>query len=312
MSDTLNVNVLVAAKEEYTKQLISSIQPEFYTIIKNIYVDSQRNNLRRKISYSNFQRELKGVPDWTSFKLDEKLKVINSGYPYLMDLVTAIFVSHVKILACVRLKREDKSVKIKVPNLNSFLHKILIKCSEYIYYEPEIIQENKNKILEIIVKSINETVANQIPIEYILSEYLSGVFDEEDTKYPEKNEIVQNEIAQNDEPEESDEESDYESEGEAENKNIPIIPIQKPITKQIVPGTLTDDLPFNKEDNKTENTKPPDNIEEFNDLKNNNGSFKINKREDIDDDSEEEFSDEEDEEDEEEQTENIGKEPTLF
>ena len=62
----------------------------------------------------------------TAFSLEENFKTMNLSLPYLMDLITAIFVSHVKILASVRLKGDGKSIKIKVPNLNIFLHKILI------------------------------------------------------------------------------------------------------------------------------------------------------------------------------------------
>tara|TARA_B100001758_G_scaffold106909_1_gene91621 strand:- start:805 stop:1701 length:897 start_codon:yes stop_codon:yes gene_type:complete len=298
MTETLNVNVLVAAKEEYTKQLICTIQGGVYDIIKQIYIDSQKNNIRRLVSYSNFQKELKAVPNWTSFKLDEKLHAINSKYPYLMDLITAIFVSHVKILACVRLKSDDKSVKIKVPNLNTFLHKILINCSECIYYIPDTIEDNKIKILEIINTSINETIANQIPIEYILNEYLSGAFDEEESTYPDNEEILEQEPDLN---EYSDEEVDEDADIK---KNIPIIPIQKPISKKIEPGTLKDELPFNRpeEDPLEPESDPEAEIEDFKDLKNKKDSaFKINKHEEIEDDSDEDVSD--DEED---------KNPTLF
>lgn len=298
MAETLNVNVLVAAKEEYTKQLISTIQGGIYDIIKQIYTESQKNNIRRLVSYSNFQKELKAVPNWASFKLDEKLHAINSKYPYLMDLVTAIFVSHVKILACVRLKSDDKSVKIKVPNLNTFLHKIIINCSECIYYTPDIIEDNKTKIFEIINTSINETIANQIPIEYILNEYLSGVFDEEEPAYPDNEDVVEQEPDLN---EYSDEEVDDDADVK---KNIPIIPIQKPISKKIEPGTLKDELPFNKPEEDLDPEPEPDpEIEDFKDLKNKkDNAFKINKQEEIEDDSEEEASDDEDDK----------KEPTLF
>ena len=51
MSETLNVNVIVAAKEEYTKQLITLLQPEMYELIKNIFINSQKNNIRRSLSY---------------------------------------------------------------------------------------------------------------------------------------------------------------------------------------------------------------------------------------------------------------------
>ena len=298
MAETLNVNVLVAAKEEYTKQLISTIQGGIYDIIKQIYTESQKNNIRRLVSYSNFQKELKAVPNWASFKLDEKLHAINSKYPYLMDLVTAIFVSHVKILACVRLKSDDKSVKIKVPNLNTFLHKIIINCSECIYYTPDIIEDNKTKIFEIINTSINETIANQIPIEYILNEYLSGVFDEEEPAYPDNQDVVEQEPDLN---EYSDEEVDDDADVK---KNIPIIPIQKPVAKKIEPGTLKDELPFNKPEEDLDPQPEPDpEIEDFKDLKNKkHDAFKINKQEEIEDDSEEEVSDDEEDK----------KEPTLF
>jgi hypothetical protein len=278
--------------------LISTIQGGIYDIIKQIYTESQKNNIRRLVSYSNFQKELKAVPNWTSFKLDEKLHSINSKYPYLMDLVTAIFVSHVKILACVRLKSDDKSVKIKVPNLNTFLHKIIINCSECIYYTPDIIEDNKTKIFEIINTSINETIANQIPIEYILNEYLSGAFDEEEPAYPDNEDVVEQEPDLN---EYSDEEVDDDA---AVKKNIPIIPIQRPISKKIEPGTLKDELPFNKPEPEPEPEQESDpEIEDFKDLKNKkDNAFKINKQEEIEDDSEEEVSDDEDDK----------KEPTLF
>ena len=181
MSETLNVNVIVAAKEEYTKQLITVLQPEMYDILRNIFTNSQKNNIRRKISFSNFQKELKEVPRWSNYTLEEYLQKINQKYPYLMDLITAIFVSHVKILACVRIKAEDKSIKIKVPNLNNFLHKIIINTSEQVYYFPDIIMDiDKDRLLSIIANSIIDAISNQVPIEYILNEYLHGAFDEED------------------------------------------------------------------------------------------------------------------------------------
>ena len=141
-----------------------------------------------------------------------------------MDLITAIFVSHVKILACVRLKSDNKSIKIKVPNLNTFLHKLLIKCCETLYYEPQTIHSEKFRVIEIISVSIEDTIANQVPIEYILSEYLAGAFDEE------PNEQINLDHGTEVEPETldenvSDNESDANSE-EGEYKNIPILPIK--------------------------------------------------------------------------------------
>ena len=219
-----------------------------------------------------------------------------------MDLITAIFVSHVKILACVRLKSDNKSVKIKVPNLNTFLHKIIINCCETIYYDPEIIDSSKSVIFDIINTSIHDTIASQIPIEYILNEYLSGVFDEDEPSYPEQNKLYEEEPELN----EFSDEEDLE-----EKRNIPIIPIQKPVAKAILPGTLKDDLPFNTNQSEQFN-EPVKEIEDFKELKDNKDTnLVVNKQEEINDD--EDFSDASDEnvsEDEEDKPSN--NEPTLF
>jgi hypothetical protein len=307
MSETLNVNVLVAAKEEYTRQLISSLQAPVYEIIKNVYTESQKNNIRRDISYSNFQLELKKVPNWASFKLDENLSEINSKFPYLMDLITAIFVSHVKILACVRLKSDNKSIKIKVPNLNTFLHKIIINVSETIYYDPYVIHDQKDKIFTIITTSITETIANQIPIEYILNEYLSGVFEDDE----EQANIYEPPGPELDEEEASEEDEDNEENEEREIKNIPIIPIDNPVRNVPKPEKL-DEIKVDK--------KEPE-LESFEDLKEKKDivkSFKVDKKDIISDDdlSDEDISDYEDEDkdtDIKDETEpDIKEDPTLF
>lgn len=298
MSETLNVNVLVAAKEEYTKQLINCIQSGIYDVLLSIFEDSQKNNIRLSVSYSNFQKELKGVPHWADYKLEEKLKSINRKFPYLMDLITAIFVSHVKILACVRLKTDDKSVKIKVPSLNSFLHKIIVSCCEQIYYIPQCIHDEKVKMFNLINECIHETIANQIPIEYILNEYLSGAFDEPETKYPENNQITE------EEPDEPDEALSDEEEFQPENKEIPIIPISKPVHSKAVEQIITNN---NVEDTKSVDygKQDEDSIENINELKSiePDTEVTVNKKYDISDD---------DETDEESEDEIDVKENTLF
>jgi hypothetical protein len=144
-----------------------------------------------------------------------------------MDLITAIFVSHVKILSCVRLKSDNKSIKIKVPSLNTFLHKLIIKCCETIYYKPWIINGDKHIIIEIIRISVEDTITNQIPIEYILNEYLSGAFSSDDNSFDIEN--------KKEEEKEESEKSDFEeneslpdSEQTDDLKNIPIVPIKQP------------------------------------------------------------------------------------
>ena len=179
MSETLNVNVLVAAKEEYTKQLVYILSPEIYTVILNVFNESQLLKKKRSISLRNFQLQLKKIPVWNTIIIEKNTENIKSKIPYLLDLITAIFVSHVKILACVRLKTDSKSIQVKVPNLDTFLHKIIITNAEKIYYNPDLILKKKEIVVSLISETIQETIRNQIPIDKILTEYLSGVFDED-------------------------------------------------------------------------------------------------------------------------------------
>ena len=309
MSESLNVNVLVAAKEEYTKQFIALVENYYITLLEKIYKDSQLKNERRKLSISNFQQELKNVRHWSEFKIEENFKTMNLTLPYLMDLMTAIFVSHVKILASVRLKGDGKSIKIKVPNLNKFLHTILINICEVFYYEPYVYFEDKDKLNLIINNSINDAFSKQIPIDYILKEYLAGVFDE-------------------------DEEENFEDEKIPEQ--IPLVPIEPPIDNNFYNLNKNPEFDNNIQEDKYQSTFNPnpeiekeqqydnlleeenDNIKDFTDLKNKNkNDVKINKK-DIDIDSDEESEIDDDAPDNEEY-ENLGneeskevKETTLF
>ena len=221
MSETLNVNVLVAAKEEYTKQLVYILSPEIYTVILNVYSDSQLLKKKRSISLKNFQIQLKKIPLWNTIIVEKNTNNIKSKIPYLLDLITAIFVSHVKILACVRLKSDSKSIQVKVPDLDNFLHKIIITNAEKIYYNPEIILKKKEIVVALISETIEETIRNQIPIDKILTEYLSGVFDEDNEKNNEfKSQNSNNETDnETDDEKELDEELDDEFGNDSDNES---------------------------------------------------------------------------------------------
>ena len=140
----LNVNVLVAAKEEYLKQLIYDLSPEIYTLIYKIYEESQDLPKKRSISLRNFQILLKKIQLWNETMIIDKTKFICDKIPYLMNLVSAIFVTHIKILSCIKLNNSAKKIEIIVPKLEIFLHRILMCTAEKIYKNPSLISEKKD------------------------------------------------------------------------------------------------------------------------------------------------------------------------
>ena len=147
MSDEINVNVLVAAKEEYTKQLVFLLSPEIYKIIVNVYNESQKLKKKRSVSLRNFQVLLQKIQFWNNLIIERNTEEIKTKIPYLLNLITAIFISHVKILACVRLKTDSKSVNVKVPNLDFFLHKIIVTVAVKLYDKHNTILLEKDKLV---------------------------------------------------------------------------------------------------------------------------------------------------------------------
>ena len=271
MSETLNVNVLVAAKEEYTKQLVYILSPEIYIIILNVFNESQLLKKKRSISLRNFQLQLKKIPVWNTIIIEKNTSDIKSKIPYLLDLITAIFVSHVKILACVRLKQDSKSIQVKVPNLDTFLHKIIITNAEKIYYNPDLILKKKEIVISLISDTIEETIRNQIPIDKILTEYLSGVFDQDNTNLKEDleknsmlNEVEDEEIEdeQSDKEKKEDEDEDeYENEDEDENEDENEVESNKNIypSRPLPQGQIDNEI-INENSNKFEHNIPIKNI----------------------------------------------------
>lgn len=187
-TDILNVNVLVSAKEEYTEQLCFILVPLLKEGILNIFNESKNmKKTVRGVSYRNFQLKLSDVVNWSSLKCEEQGKIITDKCPYLINLITAIFVSHVKILACVRLKSDKKNIKIKIPSMDTFIHKIYIKISEKIFSDIHIIDRGEDELKNLIYNCIIECIKKSLPIEHILIEYLDEVFDENYNNSDEEN-----------------------------------------------------------------------------------------------------------------------------
>jgi hypothetical protein len=257
MSEALNVNVLVSAKEEYTSQLCFVLSPLIYQGIRSVYIDSQALPKQvRGISYRNYQLKLINVQTWSSFIIEKETKRIKEHCTFLSDLVTAIFVSHVKILACVRLKGNSKNIKIKIPSMENFIHKIYILVAQKFYNNLKLIHEPEENLIQIISDTIMECIRKQLPIEHILREYLFDVFndvDDSDSKSDSKS-STSKEFNAEDVDEDFDNQSIAETEYQDETKAVPVVPIDgipiRPVKSDvlhlqpdtIIPNPTTNDI----------------------------------------------------------------------
>jgi hypothetical protein len=187
MSKNLNISVLVAARDEYIEQLKSIISPLIIQGVNSIYQDALKVSQGKNIIMT-FQQFLKDVLTWNQTILQEEAKRIKRKCPYIMDIVTAIFVSNVKILASIRLKGNNDNIKVKIPTCEIFIHSIYIEAAQQIFYDPMLfyhkngnfnqIQKNKKYVRDIISEAVDESIRKMIPFDHILEEYLKNALDD--------------------------------------------------------------------------------------------------------------------------------------
>jgi len=180
---------LVDAKQEYTSYLISTLAPSMYTGFKDIFEQSKKI-LNGNSVFKNFQILLSNVPNWNDHMLNREVLDITkeTGCDWLDNLITAVFVSHSKILTSVKIgnyRPKNKKIDLKIPDTNSFVHQCYIQAAREFYKNPLLFLEDtkmvrtdeilKNQKLahSIIKESIMTTIRKLLPFRNILNEYLS-------------------------------------------------------------------------------------------------------------------------------------------
>ena len=188
--EELNTPIFAQAKVEYTKQLIEILYPHMFDGVKSIYDES-------KIIYSSkngtpilllFRELLEKVPIWNSEIIDSECSRIinNSNCDWIDDLITAVFISHTKILTSIGPNQSFQKINVTIPKTSTFIHKSYINTARELWKNPYLFNENipgheyqkNNKEIENIIKNcIENTIRNLLPIKEILKEHLEGETD---------------------------------------------------------------------------------------------------------------------------------------
>ena len=197
-----NITVLVDAKEEYTKQLISIFKPCIYQGIKSIYADAKdichQDNTPDNVLMV-FQDLLSRIPKWSQDIINKEFeRIMNaSKCDYIEDLLKVVYVSHIKILTIVHSSQKNKKISMKVPSGSHFMHLCYIECAREFWKDPYLFsdrvskfehQKNMRDSETMIADCINETIRKQLPVRHILKEFLNepdeDIEEEEDIKEP--------------------------------------------------------------------------------------------------------------------------------
>ena len=185
--EELNTPIFAQAKVEYTKQLIEILYPHIFDGIKSIYDES-------KIIYSTktgtpilllFRELLEKVPIWNGEIIDSECSRIvnNSKCDWIDDLVTAVFISHTKILTSIGPNQSFQKINVTIPKTSSFIHKCYINVARELWKNPYLLNEsvpgheyqrNSKEIENIIKYCVENTIRHLLPIKEILKEHLDN------------------------------------------------------------------------------------------------------------------------------------------
>lgn len=210
------MEVIVEAKKEYTKKLNNILINFIITKINDCY-NSEHDTLE----------ELRNIPEWNNVLLSEYVNSIKEKYNFLDELITAVFISHVKILSSVKINDKKQTIKLKVPDTELFIHKVLTNFAEIIYYNSTILPLKKEIALKFLNPCIENTISELLPFESILNMYIKE--NEEEEEEPDEGEIDESpnleekESFVNDEKQEEEQDfSDLMNEEHEEPKTVPL------------------------------------------------------------------------------------------
>jgi len=183
-----SATLLLDAKNEYNKQLVSHLRQPVFNLMKSIY-NGAENICHQENTPENilmvYQDNLAQVPKWPktrrSKEYDEFLKI--SKCDWFNELIKFTYVTHVKILTIVNKPRPNVKLSISVPSGGAFYHSVCINVARELWRSPFLFskhvgkyeyQKNMRQIEQIIDNSVDACIRAHIPMKTILQDYLDS------------------------------------------------------------------------------------------------------------------------------------------
>ena len=193
--DESNNAIFTHAKMEYTAQLVDVLTPNLFDGIKSIYDESKTvhrtNNPNNTSILILFRLFLEKVPTWSNEVIEtETNRIIDtSDCDWLNDLITAVFISHTKILTAIG-NNNNSNIELIIPKTINFIHKCYINIAREIWKNPYLFddyvsgseyQKNMRTVELLIKESIENTIRKALPVKEILKQQLD-IYDNNEKK----------------------------------------------------------------------------------------------------------------------------------
>ena len=181
-----NNTIFTHAKLEYTAQLVDVIAPNLFDGIKSIYDEAKTvhrtNNPNNNSILIIFRLFLEKVPTWSNEVIETETNRIieSSNCDWLNDLITAVFISHTKILTAIG-SNNNSNIELIIPKTINFIHKSYINIAREIWKNPYLFddyvsgseyQRNMRTVELLIKESIENTIRKALPVKEILKQQL--------------------------------------------------------------------------------------------------------------------------------------------
>jgi hypothetical protein len=171
------------ARSIYLCQLAEVVAPYILKVIKAMYAQSQAESGSRVTR--RFQEKLNEIPQWNSAIVEGHASHMESKVPYLGDLITAAFVSYVKVMSSIKLKPGKPNIRLQLPTNGAFLHKAFTYIARDFYYNPELVKNIQHYQDQMpMYMAFDRAIRHMLPQKEILKAYLGNSVDDEHTVSP--------------------------------------------------------------------------------------------------------------------------------
>jgi hypothetical protein len=175
------LTVLVEAKKEYMAQLCSVLCPQMIETFELMYSEAQKMSKGKDV-LKQFQKLLREVKNWNNTMIEEHEAKLKNTCGWFNDLISAVFVSYIRILSSVRLNSNsaDKKMNVKMPGTDILVHGCFKAAANDLYRDPYVYHEDMSEYQRDIalttrfVVDIEETVKKLLPVQEILALYMKA------------------------------------------------------------------------------------------------------------------------------------------
>jgi hypothetical protein len=199
--------LLLDAKKEYVARLSDVYEPYLTKYMSGLYKDALKGGASK--SLVKFQVRLKAIPSWSAATVSEHTRTIEQKSPFLSDLIAAVFVSYVKVLSSITITDDKPNIRLKLPSNESFTHQLFICVAREYYEHPHLIKESDGQWkAQLVLRCIESTVREMLPLAEILKAYLGSTIDQNHTVSPSLSSATPPPVSQSNDTDEDDEDDD--------------------------------------------------------------------------------------------------------